>query len=172
MKKIHFSLLSSIFLMLLFSCSKEQPDLKTNSIVNADGQISKNLVNDPLYKKFDKANYEMKQDFLKYAGEKVDWEKSSQLNKDLKAKKFKTFREFEIAKEKIGYRDFHKRTKTKLYAILTKEELFLKYPELKKLPLKTFLDFHNANSQFELTPNDFSNHLEKIKKLRTQQSLH
>jgi hypothetical protein len=153
--------------MLLFSCSKEQPEWITNSIVNADGQISKNLVNDPLYKKFDKANYEMKQDFLKYAGEKVDWEKSSQLNKDLKAKKFKTFREFEIAQEKIGYRDYHKRTKTKLYAILTKEELFQKYPELKTLPLKTFLDFHKSNSRFELTPEDFSKNLEKIKKLRT-----
>jgi hypothetical protein len=132
-------------------------------MITENGQISKNLANDPLFNKFDKADYEVRQDFLKYAGEKIDWEKSSKLNQDFKARKFKTFQEFAIAKEKVGHKDFIKRQKTRFNAFKAKDDLYAKYPELKTLPLSTFLKFFRENSRYKLSSEDFNIHLEKMK---------
>lgn len=170
MKKIKFLLVFGI-LIGLFSCAKEQTDLNANSIVTENGQISKKLVNDPLFENFDKAYYEMSQDLLKYSGEIIDREKSKKLNEDYKAGKFKTVQEFVIAKEKIGFTDFYKRTKTRLYALKTREDLYVKYPELKTLPLKTFLKFYHENRKYKLSSIDYNIHLDKIKEERKQESL-
>ena len=70
MKKIKILVFYGI-LIGFFSCSKDQT--KVNSIVDENGQISKELVNDSLFVKFDKADYEVRQDFLNYAGEQIDW---------------------------------------------------------------------------------------------------
>jgi hypothetical protein len=140
--------------------------MKVNSIVDENGQISKELVNDSLFVKFDRADYEVRKDFLNYAGEEVDWKTSSKLNQDLKAGKFKTFQEFALAKEKAGHRDFIKRTKTRLNALKAKDDLYNKYPELKTIPMNTFLKFFRENSAYELSNLDLNNHREKLKEER------
>ncbi len=163
MKKIKILVFYGI-LIGFFSCSKDQT--KVNSIVDENGQISKELVNDSLFVKFDKADYEVRQDFLNYAGEQIDWEQSSKLNQDLKAGKFKTFQEFAIAKEQAGHKDFIKRSKNQLNALKAKDDLYSKYPELKTIPVNTFLKFFRENSKYELSNEDLNNHREKLKEER------
>lgn len=160
MKKIDILTIYCI-LIGFFSCSKDQT--KVNSIVDENGHISKELVNDPLFLIFDKADYEVRQDFLNYGSEQVDWEKSNKVNQDLKAGKFKTFREFAIAKEQAGYKYFIKRSTTRSNALKSKDDLFSKYPELKTIPLNTFLKFFRENSRYELSNEDLNSNREKLK---------
>lgn len=157
--------------LLLFSCAKDQTELNQNSIVNQDGQISKNLANDPLFKIFDKANYEISQDLVNYSGEQIDRVKNEQLNKDARNHKFKNFKEFALAKEKIGYRDYNKRTRNHLYAIKTRNDLYNKYPELKSISSRKFFDFYYSNRNYKISQAGFNTYLAKIKEERRQRSL-
>jgi hypothetical protein len=155
----------------LFSCAKELTELNSNSIVNENGQISKNLAKDPLFVKFDKANYEMSLDLLKYSREVVDVKKSKKLNNDFRNKKFKTIEEFAIAKEKIGFTDFYNRSKRQLFAIKTREELYAKYPELQTIPAKSFFTFYYENRKYKITSAVYNNHLDKLRQKRKSENL-
>jgi len=163
MRKLIISFLFGV-LITFFSCSKEKSNKHSETIINENGQISRNLVNDPLFDKFDKANYEMNLDFIKYSDTKVDREKSEKVNDDLRNQKFKNIKEFAIAKEEIGYTDYYKRRKTLFNVLITKKGLFAKYPELAQVKLKNFLDFYKKNKKYKISPNDLKNNLEKSEK--------
>lgn len=169
MKKTSF-LLSFWFLIVLLSCSKEKSKEQSirETIVTKNGQISESLINDPLFKKFDKANYEMNLDLLKYSGTIVDRIKSEKINEDLRNHKFKTLKEFAIAKEKIGYTDYHKRREKLFNVLKAKKLLFDKYPELKHVSSRNFLAFYNKNRKHEITSRDLKNSLEKTKDEKKQ----
>ena len=171
MKKINFLLTFGV-LIALFSCSKEKSkeQSSTQTIVNENDQIFTYLVNDPLFKKFDKAYYEMNLDLLKYSNITVDRAESEKINDDLRSFKFKTIKEFAGAKEKIGYSDYYKRRITQFNALKTKRDLFYKYPELKQIPLKNFMTFYNKNRKYKISSIDIEKHLEKSKDKEKQKS--
>ena len=172
--KRHFSprlIILTIIAISLFSCKKESELGKTHSIINSEGQISKSLIDDPLFKTFDKANYELSKDIVSYSGEVIDQVKNDELNKDAKNRKFKNFEELALAKEKVGYTDYYKRTKTRLFAIKTKNDLFNKYPELQNLSSKDFFDFYYKNRSYSLTKKDYKSQLENLKAKRKHNAI-
>lgn len=172
--KRHFSprlIILTIIAISLFSCKKETELVKTHSIINAEDQISKSLVDDPLFKTFDKANYELSQDIVNYSGEVIDHIKNDELNKDAKNRKFKSFEELALAKEKVGYSDYYTRTKTRLFAIKTKNDLFNKFPELKTISTRAFFDFYYNNRSYSLTTKDYNAQLEILKAKRKHNAI-
>lgn len=135
--------------MLLFSCSKEQPDLKTNSIVNADGQISITLVNDPLFKKLDQAFYDMNTYSFTHKIEKIDNVKLEKIKSDIKNKKIVTLKDLDKVYENAATPEFINYKKSVAKILFLKNALFMKYPELKKIPTPIFSKFfiaHKTNS--------------------------
>lgn len=163
MKDIKLLLTIGLF-VAFFSCSKEkskdQSSPKRSSIITENGQISKNLADDSLFVKFDKANYEMNIDFIKHSSNKVDREKSKKVNNDLRNHKFKTLKEFAIAKEKIGYSDYYKRRQILFNFLKTKKDLFNKYPELVNSKQSVFLAFYDQNRMYKISSEDFYDHLQ------------
>lgn len=152
-------------LVLLLSCSKEKSKEQSTreTIVTENGQISTFLINGPLFEKFDKANYEMNLDLLKYSNTIVDRIESEKINEDLRKRKFKTLKEFAAAKEKIGYTDYYKRRK-KLFDVLNaKKHLLDEYPELKYISPRNFMVFYNKNRKYKINPSDFEISFEKTK---------
>jgi hypothetical protein len=156
MKKIKNFIIVGILIGFI-SCTKDQADMKSNSIITENGQISKSLAEDPLFKKLDKAFYEMNMYSFTHRAIKIDRTKLAKINADVKSKKIATVEEFKKAFNDIASPEYLKYCENVNKVLHVKKALFNKYPELKKIPTSTFSKFLIANKTQKFSIEEIKN---------------
>lgn len=128
------------------------PGLPSPSRTGERNQLSSTVLNDPLFKLFDKAFYELQMDNLKYRDERVDRLQMKRAGQELKKGKIKTAKAYFDAQKKAGFNDSQKRLKNLLYFYKVREDLFRKYPELRQMANRDFALTFLKNRHYKVTP--------------------
>jgi DNA repair exonuclease SbcCD nuclease subunit len=140
-------LLSTLLMLTILTSCMNEPTNDKSIIQN--GIVSIKLLEDQLFKDYDKAFLEDMKLSYEYRNEVVNIKAKEEIKLKIKNKTIKSFNEWILAMEKAGHKNFKTRYLKSLKVKITRDKLFEEYPELKE-NLKIFTTFFVKNSSFQV----------------------